>query len=327
MRFVECVLLPGQGAGKLARAACALVCLAILVPAPGLADDVGEEAALLGGVQPSGGSPETDRATLWDMQDAELQAELEAALERLGLSQAARRRQLCVALVDMNQVERPRVAAVNGDTMMYAASLPKIAVLLAAFEQVAQGELTLDRGTQTSLEQMIRSSSNSAATQMIHLIGKENIARIMSSPRYRLYDPEHNGGLWVGKDYAKGGLWRRDPRANLSHGATAMQVSSFYYLLETGQLVSPEHSEKMKAILANTQLRHKFARGLFEVDPDATLYRKSGSWRTYHSDSALVEDVDRTYIAVALINHADGGKWLIQIAKALDAIMMRRALG
>ena len=90
MRFVECVLLPGQGAGKLARAACALVCLAILVPAPGLADDVGEEAALLGGVQPSGGSPETDRATLWDMQDAELQAELEAAPS--GLPRATRAR-------------------------------------------------------------------------------------------------------------------------------------------------------------------------------------------------------------------------------------------
>ena len=201
------------------------------------------------------------------MEDAELQVELEAALERLGLTRATRKRQLCVALVDINQRERPRVAAVNGDTMMYAASLPKIAVLLAAFEQVAQGELALDSSTQTSLEQMIRRSSNSAATQINHLVGKENIARILSSPRYRLYDPEHNGGLWVGKDYAKGGLWRRDPLANLSHGATAMQVARFYYLLETGQLVSPEHSENMKAILANTQLRHKFARALLRGRP------------------------------------------------------------
>ncbi len=328
MRFVESLFRPGQRTGRLACAASALVCLAVLLPRPALADDVEEEAARLGGVEPSAGSLEqTDAAQLWDMEDAELQAELEAALERLGLSQAARKRQLCVALVDINQVERPRVAAVNGDTMMYAASLPKIAVLLAAFEQVAQGELTLDTVTQISLEQMIRRSSNTAATQMIHLVGKENIARILSSPRYRLYDPEHNGGLWVGKDYAKGGLWRRDPLANLSHGATAMQVARFYYLLETGRLVSPEHSKKMKAILGNTQLRHKFARALFEVDPDAKLYRKSGSWRTYHSDSALVEDVDRTYIAVALINHPDGGKWLIEIAKALDEIMARRTLG
>jgi beta-lactamase class A len=53
------------------------------------------------------------------------------------------------------------------------------------------------------------------------------------SPRYRLYDPRHYGGLWVGKDYAKSGLWRRDPLHNLSHGATAMQVARFYYLLKT----------------------------------------------------------------------------------------------
>lgn len=317
---------------RVRRAARAFVCLVALLPAPAAADEIEEGLAdsngLLGNLKPlEGGSSRPDPAPLWDMRDVELQTALETALDRLGLTAAVHRRQLCLALVDINRIEQPRVAEVNGDVMMYAASLPKIAVLLTAFEQIDRGEILLDDSTRATLELMIRRSSNAAATQMIHRVGKENIARVLVSPRYRLYDPLHNGGLWVGKDYAKGGLWRRDPLRNLSHAATAMQVARFYYLLETGQLVSPEHSRTMKEILADTQLRHKFARAIRELDPDARLYRKSGSWRTYHSDSMLVKDVDRAYIVVALINHPDGSRWLMDIARQLDAIVSRRAVG
>jgi beta-lactamase class A len=329
MRSAECVVSGTSRTAELARrVSLTLVCLAVLLPALGLADEVEEEPGATSALEESLRSRDAglDPAPLWDMGDAALQAELEAALGRLGLVEAVQKRQLCLALVDINEIERPRVAAVNGDVMMYAASLPKIAVLLAAFEMVERGELLLDDATRSTLELMIRRSSNRAATQIMHRVGKASIAEVLVSPRYRLYDPEHNGGLWVGKDYAKGGLWRRDPLRNLSHAATAMQVARFYYLLETGQLVSPEHSENMKEILTNTQLRHKFAKALIELDPDAKLYRKSGSWRTYHSDSVLVKDVDRAYIAVALINHPEGSRWLVEIARQLDAFVSRRAI-
>ena len=124
------------------------------------------------------------------------------------------------------------------------------------------------------------------------------------------YDPDHNGGLWVGKDYAKAGLWRRDPLHNLSHGATAMQVARFYYLLETDNLVTPEHSQKMKEILRGSEIDHKFVRALHRVNPEAKVARKSGSWSTYHSDSVLVERDGRGYIAVALSNNQRGSRWL-----------------
>ena len=172
---------------------------------------------------------------------------------------------------------------------------------------------------------MIRESSNSATTEMMHRVGKEHIARVLLSPRYRLYDPKHNGGLWVGKDYAKSGLWRRDPLHNLSHGATAMQVTRFYYLLQTENLVTPEYSRKMKEILAETKLEHKFVRVLRMINPAARLFRKSGSWRTYHSDSVLVERGGRAYIAVVLSNSPEGSRWLGEIIAALDAIIFHKA--
>ena len=262
-----------------------------------------------------------DNAPLWDYHDDALQKKVDRALADLGLDDEAGKKQLSLALIDLSGSGLPRVASVNGDVMMYAASLPKIAVLLAAFEKIAQGKMTLDASTEYRLSRMIKASSNRYATEMMHAVGKEYIARVLLSPRYRLYDPEHNGGLWVGKDYAKAGLWRRDPLHNLSHGATAMQVARFYYLLATDNLVTPEHCRKMREILLGSELNHKFVRALRRIDPDAAVSRKSGSWSTYHSDSVFVERDGRRYIAVALSNNAKGSQWLGSIITKLDGLL------
>ncbi len=261
-----------------------------------------------------------DGAPLWDYVDATLQRRVDRSVKSLGLGDEIDRNELSVVLIDLDS-SPPRVASLNGDVMMYAASLPKIAVLLAAFEKIAQGKMKLNEATRFRLSRMIKVSSNRFATEMMHKVGKEYIARVLLSPRYRLYDPAHNGGLWVGKDYAKAGLWRRDPLHNLSHGATAMQVARFYYLLDTEQLVTPEHSREMKAILLDSELNHKFVRALRRIDPEAEISRKSGSWSTYHSDSALIERDDHRYIAVVLADGAKGATWLAQIITRLDAII------
>ena len=234
------------------------------------------------------------------------------------------RKGLAVAFVDVTDPDRPGMAAVNGDRMMYAASLPKIAVLLAAFEKIAQGKMSYDDDTRELMERMIQRSDNAATTELMHRVGKKYIARVLLSPRYRLYDPTHGGGLWVGKDYAKAGVWKRDPMHNLSHGATAIQVARFYYLLYTEQLVTPKWSKEMKEVMSGEHLNHKFVRALTQLWPRMLLLRKSGSWRTYHSDSALVERGGRAYIAVALSNDAEGGDWMRQLIVELDRMMNPR---
>jgi beta-lactamase class A len=269
-------------------------------------------------------APFEDLAPLWDWSDAKLQGQVDEALERLQLDDDARHKRLAVALVDLTDTDRPKVAMVNGDTMMYAASLPKIAVLLAAFEKIAQHQMEFDDETRELMDLMIQRSDNAATTQLIHRVGKKYIARVLLSPRYRLYDPRHNGGLWVGKDYAKAGLWKRDPIHNLSHGATASQVARFYYLLHTDNLVTPEWSREMKEVMSGSYLDHKFVKALRRISPRMGLLRKSGSWRTYHSDSALVERDGHTYIAVALSNDREGSQWMGRIIVELDRLIIPR---
>ena len=314
-----------------------LAALVLLAPTAVLGDDLGDAEEPFSGYEIFDDprlqrqydldriAPFEDQAPLWDYVDPKLEALVLEELGKLGLQHAVRRRKLAAVLVDISNVEKPRVASINGDVMLYAASLPKIAVLLGAFEKIAEGRMKLDARTEQSLEDMIRVSSNSAATAMMNEVGKDYIARVLLSPRYRLYDPKHNGGLWVGKDYAKAGLWKRDPLHNLSHGATAMQVARYFYMLQTGKLVTPEYSEKMKKILSNPGIYHKFVGALQQVNPAADLFRKSGSWRTYHSDSIIVERGQRAYIAVALSDSPEGKHWLKKIIVAFDGIIFGKS--
>lgn len=322
------------------RSALVALALSLLLPSPLRADDVtGDDIVVVPGGTPwdmiedpvirnmmklDAIAPFEDLAPLWDAVDPKLQKEVMAALARLGLDDDARRKKLAVAFVDLSVKGRPRVAAVNGDTMMYAASLPKIAVLLAAFEKIAQGKMEYSDENKALMKAMIRRSNNYSTTELMHRVGKQFIARVLLSPRYRLYDPRRNGGLWVGKDYAKSGLWKRDPLHNQSHGATAMQVARFYYLLHTENFVTPEYSREMRAVMSSESgehIGHKFVKALNVVNPASRFFRKSGSWRTFHSDSVLVERGGKGYIAVALSDHPDGSYWMVQLIIELDHIV------
>ncbi|MFP4070872.1 MAG: serine hydrolase [Desulfovibrionales bacterium] len=260
---------------------------------------------------------------LQECHDFVLQKGLDDCLRDLGLEEAVRRKQLALALVDVTDPGAPRLAMANGHQMMYAASLPKIAILLGAFEQAARGNLDLDDSTIATLTDMIRVSSNRAATEILNKVGKEALIELLESERYRLYDSSGTGGLWVGKEYGKSGAYRRDPLFNLSHGATPFQVARFYYMLQTGQLVSPEMSRAMKEILSRPGISHKFVKALNTARPGSTLYRKSGKWRDFHADSVLVERDGRSYIAVGLAHSDQGEWWLRKVILGMDDLIFK----
>jgi len=76
--------------------------------------------------------PEAAWRPLEQREDRRLQAKLDQALRQGKLwRELIDQGKMAVGLVDLQDPESPRFAQVNGDTMMYAASLPKIAILLA----------------------------------------------------------------------------------------------------------------------------------------------------------------------------------------------------
>lgn len=253
--------------------------------------------------------------------DPGLQRSLESTVANLSLNTSVQERRLAVSLVDITDPAQPRYAGLNDREMMYAASLPKIAVLVAAFEKIRSGLLDYTPSVKDMLTRMVRYSSNADASLAIHKVGFEYIARVLTSAKYRLYDPLMNGGLWLGKAYGgPNDYWRRDPLHNISHGATTLQVARFFLLLEQGLLVSPYYSAEMKEILSKPGIHHKFVKGL-DTKPGAEVYRKSGTWHDWHSDAALIEHNGKKYIAVALMNDARGSEIFPKLILQMDSLI------
>ncbi len=260
-------------------------------------------------------------ASFWSYADPELEAGLETVLQQQGLLEAVQGGRLAVAIADITDIAAPRVASVNGDEMMYAASLPKIAILLGAFHKAQQLGIALPGSLELDVERMIRYSSNDAATRVLMWVGRHDLIDLLQSPAVRLYDPARNGGLWVGKDYASGSAFRRDPLHNLSHGATAMQVARFFYMLEAGELADADRTRQMKTVLGDPGISHKFVKGL-AARPEARVFRKSGTWKDFHADGALVESGGRKLILVALAHDPRGGDWIASLAAPLHDLMV-----
>ena len=270
-------------------------------------------------------NPKNEIATTYplirDQRDIELQNKLQSLIVEMNLTAEVDAKKLGIALVDISDELNPKYAGINDDTMMYAASLPKIAILFGLFKQAEQGIVELHDDLLIQANAMIRTSSNEAATSLLKLVGIKYLANLLQSPDYLLYEKQTGGGLWVGKFYDKEVAQLRDPINNLSHGASPLKVAEFYYLLATNRLVNKTLTEKMKAIMADPGIPHKFVKGLDSACPLAKLYRKSGTWLDWHSDSAIVSHGGKTYIAVALIQDEKGGEWLTEMIKRFDQMI------
>lgn len=229
---------------------------------------------------------------------------------------------MAVGLVDISDSSNIKFARVNGDLMMYAASLPKLAILLAAAQSLEDGTVPETPEILHDMRIMISRSDNDAATRMIDRMGFEKIESVLTDDRYELYDSQRGGGLWVGKRYAKTGKRYPDPLMGLSHGASVTQVCRFYYLLAMGQLVNRQRSIQMLDILSDPEIHHKFVNTLDSIAPEARLYRKSGTWRNWHSDSVMVwGPYWRKYIVVGLIDDKHGEQILRELIPTVEEVL------
>ncbi len=257
-----------------------------------------------------------------ELKCAELQSALKEELyKNKQWKSLIERKKMAVGIVDLNDLNNIKFAGLNEDHMMYAASLPKIAVLLAVMRGIHDDEITDSEAIRNDLKLMISKSSNAAATRMIDLVGFEKIEEVLRHADHQFYDEESGGGLWVGKRYAKSGKRYPDPMKGLSHGATASMVCSFYYQLAIGKLIDSERSAEMLEILKDPALHHKFVNTLKRIAPEVSIYRKSGSWKQYHADSALVWGKDRKYIIVALVEDTSGESIIRNLVVPLEKVL------
>jgi beta-lactamase class A len=251
--------------------------------------------------------------------DAALQAKLEAIDAQLRARHGMTAEQTAVGVLDLNTL---RLAMVRPDQIDYAASVPKIGILLAHFQLHPETATNLDTTTRHELGLMIKVSDNEMAAKYSQQLGLKQIQQVLNS--YGFYDAARGGGIWVGKHYGKGSERIGDPLANHSHAATVRQLLRYYLLLEQGKLVSPAASKAMREIFASPDIAYlndKFVKGL--AGRDVQVLRKSGWWEDWFHDTAIVTGGGRHYIIVAMTHHSKGEEYLVELAQSVDAVMAR----
>jgi beta-lactamase class A len=249
--------------------------------------------------------------------DAVLQAELVAIDASLRARYGLTTEQAAVGVLDLRG---PRLAMIHPDRIDYAASVPKIGILLAYFQLHPEAATNLDGSTRRELGRMIKVSDNEMATKYSRALGLRQIQQVLDS--YGFYDAQRGGGLWMGKHYGEGDERHGDPVANHSHAATVRQLLRYYLLLEQDRLGSPAASKTMRAIFASPDIPHvndKFVKGL--AGRPVQVLRKSGWWEDWFHDTAIVTGEGRHYIVVAQTHHPQGDAYLEGLALAVDDLM------
>ena len=261
---------------------------------------------------------------LLEARDEILLQRLKSVIRHLGLEPAVRAGRLSVSIADVTDPRALRYAGLNDEQMHYAASLPKITIMLAAFYRAEITGQPMPSAIYDDIVKMIRYSNNMSATRVLSWAGNDFLVRMLQSDAFRLYDQSHNGGLWIGRGYTVGTDYQRDPLHNTSHGANTLQIARFWYLLATNRLINPKRSQEMKRLTGNPVFNNKFVRGLGRRS-DLHIYRKTGTFKHYHGDGALIETGTgknlRRYIMAALATDIQGGEWIRQLATPLyDAL-------
>ncbi len=243
----------------------------------------------------------------------DLQEQLDAALTALGSPP-----DLAVSLIDLHAPAR--YAGSQDQRIFYAASLPKLGILLAAFAALRDRKLKRTAALDASLARMIRLSSNVDASRLIQTLGFAYIARTLAA--YRL-----DSGLWVGKAYGPSGyrrhveFWRPEPASGEWHAANTLQLARFFWLLDTNRLVDAPSCRAMKRILAEPGTSEYFVEGLRAMGVVRGLHRKFGAYGTLHGDAVLVEESGRRYVAAAMVNSVDGPALLSSLIQRLHAMV------
>ncbi|HEX7861006.1 MAG TPA: serine hydrolase [Verrucomicrobiae bacterium] len=252
--------------------------------------------------------------------DAQLQRELERVDAEVRDALGMGTEHAACGVLDLRKM---RLAMIHPDREEYAASVPKVGILLAYFVLWPEAVTNLPAEARRELGLMVKASSNEAAAKFSQMLGLKEIQRVLNE--YGFYDAMRGGGIWVGKHYGVSVERYGSPVGDNSHAATVRQLLRFYLLLEQGRLVSAEASKVMREIFESPEIPHdriKFVKALNELGgEEVEIIRKWGSWEDWLHDSAVIKSDGRHYIIVGLTRHARGDEYLEEVARAVHRLM------
>jgi len=216
-----------------------------------------------------------------------------------------------ICVVDLADINAPRVGGWQQENFVYPASTYKMYVLGEAIRQICEGTLSLDQPTTIStnnfrgddgleaestatlsevLRQMCMYSNNTAANVAIDTVDRKNASALLKSLGC------------IGSDITRKYLprSREDAEFKTAPGtvSNALHFATFLYAAETGAIGGGRGRALIKGFLGtNVQNSGRTRAGL---PNSASIYSKTGEWDTFTAEAALIEDGKIRYIIVML---------------------------
>jgi beta-lactamase class A len=249
--------------------------------------------------------------------DEELSEKLRIIVEEAGLAEMApadkspdgKDEWSSICLVDLSDIDNPRVAGWKAENFVYPASTVKMYAMGEAIRHVVAGNMTLEDvhaikphnvregslpkpGQEMSLSEIIRLtiqySDNTTANELIDIADRQRVSALMHAMGCQ--------GSELTRKYLSRDL-EDEGYANVRGTETsALHLATFLWAVETGAIGGGKGRGLIKGYLAMNE-KGRFFRGLPE---SATIFSKTGWWNIYTSEAAIVEDGGKRYILCAL---------------------------
>lgn len=186
------------------------------------------------------------------------------------------------------------------NSQMYPASLAKLFLMGAIFEEVEAGSINYDENLSALVSPMITYSDNKSFNDLLSILADRGRAQ---NPYKSLddfckkYDFKetviHNFFVLQTSEHE----FLRNYLVDYNFWTSSHDVGRFLKLLAQGKLVSQEASSKMLEILSRQERLYKLPHLLPET---AKVYSKTGEFNNYSHDAALISSPTCDYVLVVM---------------------------
>ncbi len=216
-----------------------------------------------------------------------------------------------ICVVDITDMEHPRMGGWKEDNFIYPASSYKLYVLGEIIRQVVSGEHQLDekikvkkhnvRGgskleadQEVSLSEVLRLmlmySDNTAANEAIDLADRQRASALLRAMGCR--------GSDITRKYLSRSLEDDGYTSVPSTTSCALHFATFLWAVEQGAVGGGRGRALIKGYMGMDSTTDRRIRG--GVPASASIYSKTGTWDTFTSEVAIVEEGNIRYILCVL---------------------------
>ncbi len=252
-----------------------------------------------------------------------------------------------VAVIDLENPEKPRLAQYNGREPFYPSSVIKMVYMGYVYHLAKNGELEITPQVHKKLYQMIHPSSNTATAWIVDLWSDTCGGESRSPEDYKEFAFKRNGcNRWLRslgieqinacqktwgcpippgeKQFLRGGT-PAGPWVN-RNSMTAVAAARYLQILAADALVDPESCDEMRKLMVRDVRNQNYQRMRIAggAPPGAKVYSKTGTTcDTFHDAGIVVLPNGHKFVVTVFITGGYKGTFIRNVSRDLSAYFMK----